>query len=85
MRWSEDGFNHLLHLRLAWVNGSFARGEARVGVKQQGQFRFCRAPAGGIAGKLFAQPVGHFLSGFELTGECGGSAQFGRPHLQFRQ
>ena len=23
MRWSEDGFNHLLHLRLAWVNGSF--------------------------------------------------------------
>ena len=24
MRWSEDGFNHLLHLRLAWVNGTFA-------------------------------------------------------------
>ena len=24
MRWSEDGFNHLLHLRLAWVNGRFA-------------------------------------------------------------
>jgi hypothetical protein len=23
MRWSEDGFNRLLHLRLAWVNGSF--------------------------------------------------------------
>jgi hypothetical protein len=23
MRWSKDGFNHLLHLRLAWVNGSF--------------------------------------------------------------
>ena len=23
MRWSEDGFNHLLHLRLAWGNGSF--------------------------------------------------------------
>lgn len=23
MRWSEDGFNHLLHLRLAWVNGSY--------------------------------------------------------------
>jgi hypothetical protein len=23
MRWSEDGFNHLLHLRLAWVNGYF--------------------------------------------------------------
>ncbi len=23
MRWGEDGFNHLLHLRLAWVNGSF--------------------------------------------------------------
>jgi hypothetical protein len=23
MRWSEDGFNHLLPLRLAWVNGSF--------------------------------------------------------------
>ena len=23
MRWSEDGFNHLLHLRLAWVNGRF--------------------------------------------------------------
>lgn len=23
MRWSEDGFNHLLHLRLAWVNSSF--------------------------------------------------------------
>ncbi len=22
-RWSEDGFNHRLHLRLAWVNGSF--------------------------------------------------------------
>lgn len=23
MRWSEDGFNHLLHLQLAWVNGRF--------------------------------------------------------------
>ena len=23
MRWSEDGFNPLLPLRLAWVNGSF--------------------------------------------------------------
>lgn len=23
MRWSEDGFDHLLHLRLAWVNGRF--------------------------------------------------------------
>lgn len=23
MRWSEDGFTHLLHLRLAWVNGRF--------------------------------------------------------------
>jgi len=23
MRWSEDGFNRLLHLRLTWVNGSF--------------------------------------------------------------
>jgi hypothetical protein len=23
MRWSEDGFNHLLHLRLAWVNGTY--------------------------------------------------------------
>ena len=23
MRWSEDGFNHLLHLRLAWVNARF--------------------------------------------------------------
>ena len=23
MRWSADGFHHLLHLRLAWVNGSF--------------------------------------------------------------
>lgn len=23
MRWSEDGFNHLLHLRIAWVNGRF--------------------------------------------------------------
>jgi len=23
MRWSEDGFNPLLHLRLAWVNGRF--------------------------------------------------------------
>ncbi|NET74003.1 MAG: ISKra4 family transposase [Sphaerospermopsis sp. SIO1G2] len=23
MRWSEDGFNHLLHLRLAWVNNRF--------------------------------------------------------------
>jgi hypothetical protein len=29
MRWSEDGFNHLLHLRLAWVNGRF---EALFGV-----------------------------------------------------
>lgn len=25
MRWSEDGFNHLLHLRLAWVNQRFDR------------------------------------------------------------
>jgi hypothetical protein len=32
MRWSEDGFNHLLHLRLAWVNGSF---EAWFGVQLQ--------------------------------------------------
>ena len=23
MRWSEDGFNHLMHLRLTWVNGRF--------------------------------------------------------------
>lgn len=23
MRWSEDGFTHLLHLRLAWANGRF--------------------------------------------------------------
>ncbi len=23
MRWGEEGFNHLLHLRLAWVNDSF--------------------------------------------------------------
>ena len=23
MRWSESGVNHLLHLRLAWVNGTF--------------------------------------------------------------
>lgn len=23
MRWSEPGFNHLLHLRVAWVNGRF--------------------------------------------------------------
>ncbi len=23
MRWSKTGFNHLLHLRLAWVNGRF--------------------------------------------------------------
>jgi hypothetical protein len=23
MRWSEEGFNHLLHLRLAWVNGTY--------------------------------------------------------------
>lgn len=23
MRWSESGFNHLLHLRRAWVNGTF--------------------------------------------------------------
>jgi hypothetical protein len=23
MRWSEAGFNHLVHLRLAWVNGTF--------------------------------------------------------------
>lgn len=30
MRWSESGFNHLLHLRLAWVNGSF---EALFGVQ----------------------------------------------------
>jgi hypothetical protein len=31
MRWSENGFNHLLHLRLAWVNGSFeALFQARV-------------------------------------------------------
>ena len=22
-RWSEEGCNHLLHLRLAWVNGRF--------------------------------------------------------------
>jgi hypothetical protein len=29
MRWREDGFNHLLHLRLAWVNGRF---EALFGV-----------------------------------------------------
>jgi hypothetical protein len=29
MRWSADGFNHLLHLRLAWVNGRF---EALFGV-----------------------------------------------------
>jgi hypothetical protein len=29
MRWSEAGFNHLLHLRLVWVNGSF---EALFGV-----------------------------------------------------
>ena len=32
MRWSEEGFNHLLHLRLAWVNGSF---EALFGVQLQ--------------------------------------------------
>jgi hypothetical protein len=25
MGWSEDGFNHLLHLRLTWVNGTFER------------------------------------------------------------
>ena len=31
MRWSEDGFNHLLHLRLAWVNGRF---EALFGLAQ---------------------------------------------------
>lgn len=23
MRWSDEGFNHLLHLRLAWINGRF--------------------------------------------------------------
>ena len=23
MRWSDEGFNHLLHLRLSWVNGRF--------------------------------------------------------------
>jgi len=23
MRWSEQGFNHLLHLRLTWINGTF--------------------------------------------------------------
>jgi hypothetical protein len=32
MRWSEAGFNHLLHLRLSWVNGSF---EALFGVQLQ--------------------------------------------------
>jgi hypothetical protein len=32
MRWSEEGFNHLLHLRLAWVNGSF---ETLFGVQLQ--------------------------------------------------
>ena len=32
MRWSEEGFNHLLHLRLAWVNGSF---EALLQVQSQ--------------------------------------------------
>jgi hypothetical protein len=32
MRWSEEGFNHLLHLRLAWVNGSF---ETLFGVQFQ--------------------------------------------------
>lgn len=32
MRWSEAGFNHLLHLRLAWVNGFF---EALFGVQLQ--------------------------------------------------
>jgi len=31
MRWSEEGFNHLLHLRLAWVNGRF---EALFGLAQ---------------------------------------------------
>ena len=31
MRWSENGFNHLLHLRLAWVNGRF---EALFGLAQ---------------------------------------------------
>ena len=31
MRWSEDGFNHLVHLRLAWVNGRF---EALFGLAQ---------------------------------------------------
>ena len=33
MRWSEAGFNHLLHLRLAWVNGSFEalfQGETQI-------------------------------------------------------
>ena len=32
MRWSEEGFNHLLHLRLAWGNGSF---EALFQLKEQ--------------------------------------------------
>jgi hypothetical protein len=32
MRWSAEGFHHLLHLRLAWVNGSF---EALFGVQLQ--------------------------------------------------
>jgi hypothetical protein len=32
MRWIEAGFNHLLHLRLAWVNDSF---EALFGVQLQ--------------------------------------------------
>jgi hypothetical protein len=31
MRWSEDGFHHLVHLRLAWVNG---RCEALFGLAQ---------------------------------------------------
>jgi hypothetical protein len=31
MRWSEDGFTHLVHLRLAWVNGRF---EALFGLAQ---------------------------------------------------
>jgi hypothetical protein len=31
MRWSENGFNHLVHLRLAWVNGCF---EALFGLAQ---------------------------------------------------
>jgi hypothetical protein len=34
MRWSEDGFNHLLHLRLDWVNHRFDSLFPHVSIRQ---------------------------------------------------